>query len=89
MPWDYELSGGAIRNLERLGPSVTLAVKRYLDKRIKGAPDPRAFGKPLRHGLKGLWRYRVGDYRLLCRLEDRRLVVLVVEVGHRSTVYGE
>lgn len=87
MSWDYELSSGAIRDLQRLGPSVAAAVKHYLDKRIKGASDPRQFGKPLRGTLHGLWRYRVEDYRILCQLQDRRLVVLVVEVFHRSEGY--
>ena len=49
--------------------------------------DPRDFGKPLLHELAGLWRYRIGDFRVLCRIEDERLTVLVVEIAHRSIVY--
>ena len=89
MPWTYEVDPRAAESLRRLGPSATAKVIAYLEKRVKGTADPRRFGKPLRHGLKGLWRYRVEDYRLLCRLEDRRLVVLVVDIGHRSTVYED
>lgn len=87
MSWDYKLDDGAIRDLARLGPSVAARIRHFLDTRIKGAANPRLFGKPLRHRLKGLWRYRVEDYRLLCQLQDRRLVVLVVEVIHRSEGY--
>ena len=89
MNWDYELSADALAALRRLGPSVAAKVIAYLDGRIRGVANPRLFGKPLRGRMKGLWRYRVEDYRLLCRLEDRRLVVLVVEVGHRSRVYED
>jgi mRNA interferase RelE/StbE len=85
--WDYELSADALAALRRLGPSVAAKVVDYLDRRIRGVTNPRLFGKPLRGRMKGLWRYRVEDYRLLCRLEDRRFIVLVVEVDHRSRVY--
>jgi mRNA interferase RelE/StbE len=59
----------------------------FLRERVEGDSDPRSIGKPLR-GEKGeLWRYRVGDYRIICRIEDRYLVVLVLRVGHRKDVY--
>lgn len=73
--------------MQPLGPSAETKTRTCLEKRIKGAANPRLFGKPLRGALHGLWRYRVEDYRLLGRLEDRRLVVLVVEVIHRSAGY--
>ena len=53
--------------------------------RHKGTP--RRFGKPLRAELAGLWRYRVGDYRLLCQIKDKILLVLLISVGHRKNVY--
>jgi len=60
----------------------------YMDKRVALAEDPRNFGKPLRASRFGLWRYRVRDYRIICELQQKRLVVLVVAVGHRSTIYN-
>jgi mRNA interferase RelE/StbE len=54
---------------------------------VAKAADPRKFGKPLRAELAGLWRYRVADYRILCQIRDRELIVLVVAVGHRRDVY--
>lgn len=89
MNWDYELSADAIAALRNLGPSVAAKIIGYLDKRVRGAPNPRLFGKPLRGKMKGLWRYRVEDFRLLCRIQDRRLIVLVVDVDHRSKVYED
>ena len=87
MSWDYRIEPTALRHLRDLGPAATTVIRRYLDERIRGAANPAAFGKPLRGSKHGLWRYRVQDYRLVCRLEKSVLIVVVVTVGHRSTVY--
>lgn len=59
----------------------------YLDQRISGEEDPRRFGKLLKANLVGLWRYRVGDYRIICQIKDGEMIVLVVAVGHRRDIY--
>ena len=87
MSWAYEFTAGAQRNLRDLGPAAAAEIKAFLDKRIRGVAYPRSFGKPLRGSKYGLWRYRVRDYRLTCRLQDEVLVVVVVAAGHRSSVY--
>ncbi|MFH1499083.1 MAG: type II toxin-antitoxin system RelE/ParE family toxin [Verrucomicrobiota bacterium] len=87
MSWGFEFEPGALRDLKKLGPSAATKIRAYLEKRIKNSRDPRAFGKPLRGDLHGLWRYRVEDYRLLARIEDHRLIVTVVTIGHRRDVY--
>ncbi|MGN7291961.1 type II toxin-antitoxin system RelE family toxin [Rhizobium sp. SAFR-030] len=51
------------------------------------APNPRHYGKPLTGSLKGRWRFRVGDYRLICRIKDAEVVVLVIDLGHRRHIY--
>lgn len=89
MSWAYEIAPEAARQLRDLGPSAAAEIKKFLDGRIKGAADPEQFGKPLRGELKGFWRYRVRDYRILCRLEKSVLIVVVVAVGHRSSVYED
>ena len=89
MSWDYRLEDSAKADLRSLGPSVAAEIRTFLDGRIRGSANPAKFGKPLRGALKGFWRYRVRDYRILCRLEKSILVVIVVEVGHRSTVYDD
>ena len=61
--------------------------ERYLRERIAGSKDPRRFGHALTSDRKGLWRYRVGDYRIIAAIEDDHFVVLVVAVGHRREVY--
>jgi len=60
-----------------------------MDTRVATAAHPRNFGNPLRASKFGLWRYRVRDYRIICELQEKRLVVLVVAVGHRSTIYDD
>lgn len=87
MSWVYKVEESALHELRNLGPSVAAEVFDYLDTRIRGSSDPRQFGKPLRGPLKGFWRYRVRDYRILCRLDQGILTVFVLSVGHRSKVY--
>jgi len=87
MAWSIEFSKAADRDFGKLDKPVQTRIFRYLYERIANCADPRAFGKPLQHDLSGLWRYRVGDHRIVCRLEDDKLIVLVVEIGHRSSVY--
>jgi mRNA interferase RelE/StbE len=87
--WTVEFDERARRELRKLAPEAQQVILRYLRERIAGCSDPRQFGKPLRMNLAGLSRYRVGDYRLICRLEDNRLLVLVLKIGHRRDVYDE
>jgi mRNA interferase RelE/StbE len=87
LTWKIEWDERARKELRKLDATAQKEILRYLQERIRGEDDPRRFGKPLRHELQGLWRYRVGTYRMLCRIEDDRLVVLVLAVGHRSAVY--
>ena len=84
--WDYRIEPSALRDLPDLGPSAIAEVRRYLDERIRGASDPAAFGNPLRGEKHGYWRYCVRDWRLLCKLENFLPIVVVVAVGHRSSV---
>ncbi|MEE8525573.1 MAG: type II toxin-antitoxin system RelE/ParE family toxin [Thermoanaerobaculia bacterium] len=77
----------ARRELRALDPPIQQGILRFTGGRLATTEDPRQFGKALGGNLGGFWRYRVGDYRLICALEDDRLVVLIVGVGHRSTVY--
>ncbi len=89
MKWEYKFDPAAVHDLRAIGPTAAREIRDFLDKRIFGTSDPRQFGKPLRGAKHGLWRYRVRDYRIICRLDDAVVTVIVVAVGHRSTVYGE
>ncbi len=87
MVWKVEFDPAAARELRKLGAPARKSILRYLRTRIATPENPRRFGKPLVGNLDGLWRYRVGDFRLVCRIEDYILVVLVVRVAHRREVY--
>jgi len=73
------------RAVKQLDRTMARATVRFMNERVHGSDDPRLIGKPLRGA--GLWRDRVGDYRVLCRIDDGVLTVLVVELGHRREVY--
>ena len=85
--WRVEFDRAAARELRKLGPDAERRVLRYLRERIASREDPRRLGHALTGDLQGLWRYRVGDYRIVASIEDDRFVVLVVTVGHRREVY--
>jgi mRNA interferase RelE/StbE len=85
--WRVEFHSAAVRDLRKLGTDAEARVLRYLRERIAGSQDPRRFGHALTGDRKGLWRYRVSDYRIVAAIENDRFVVLVVTVGHRREVY--
>jgi mRNA interferase RelE/StbE len=85
--WVYRFDPRALKELKKLGHPAQQEILRYLDQRVAGGADPRRFGKSLKADLAGLWRYQVGDYRILCQIQDRELVVLVIAVGHRKNIY--
>ena len=87
MAWAIEWSDQALKALRTLDRPQARRLRDFLSERVATADHPRHLGEPLTGPLGGLWRYRVGDYRLLCRLEDARLIVLVVAVGHRRDIY--
>jgi mRNA interferase RelE/StbE len=85
--WQVEFDRDAARELKKLGKKAQADILRYLRNRISTANDPRRLGKALTGDLKGLWRYRVADYRILAKIEDERFIVVVLTVGHRREVY--
>jgi mRNA interferase RelE/StbE len=87
LAWTIEVSRKAERQLERLDRRTAARLLDYLEDRVATAVDPRALGKALQGNLRGTWRYRVGDYRLICKIEDRRITIVVVEIGHRRDIY--
>jgi mRNA interferase RelE/StbE len=87
LDWTIQFRPNARHELDKLDRPVRRRLLQYLEQRVIASGDPRQLGKPL-HGDKGdLWSYRVGDYRIICMIEDRRLVVVVVTVGNRREVY--
>jgi mRNA interferase RelE/StbE len=88
MAWKVELSGQGQRHLDALDRQVARRVLSFLFERVAQLEDPRSIGDALKGSRLGhLWRYRVGDYRVICDLQDNTLTVLVVSVGNRREVY--
>jgi mRNA interferase RelE/StbE len=88
MAWRIEFDPAALRELEKLDKTVERRVVKFLRDRVANLDDPRQIGGSLQGTRSGLWKYRVGDYRVICSLEHDRLVVLVLQVGHRREVYN-
>jgi len=87
LAWRIEFTGEAKKQLKKIGHTQAKRIRDYLRQRIEPLDDPRQIGKPLKGHLSNLWRYRVGDYRLVCELRDEVLVVLIVRIGHRKEIY--
>lgn len=85
MAWTIEFLSSAAKQFKKLDPPVQKRILQFLRQRV--SEDPHQYGKPLSGGHAGKLRYRVGDYRLICQIEEERLTVLVLTVGHRREVY--
>jgi mRNA interferase RelE/StbE len=88
MAWKVELSAEADRELRKLDAQQRTRILKFLGGRLAKLDDPRSLGQVL-HGsrLGEFWKYRVGPYRLICKIEDDRLIVLVLRIGHRKEIY--
>ncbi|NDC31790.1 MAG: type II toxin-antitoxin system RelE/ParE family toxin [Bacteroidetes bacterium] len=87
MIWKIEFDSDVEKDLRKLGHTAQKKILTYLKDKLMLVSDPRTLGKPLSGELSGLWRYRVGDYRILAQIEDDALIILVIHVGHRKNVY--
>ncbi len=82
-----EYSAQAKKQLSKLDKPVQIQIKNYLNEVAK-LENPRSSGKALVGNLSGKWRYRVGDYRLICEIEDDKILITVLRIGHRKDIYG-
>ena len=78
----------AIKALEKMDNYVRRIIVEWIEKNLVDCEDPRIHGKPLSSNRAGQWRYRVGDYRIIAKIEDQKLVILVIAIGHRKEIYG-
>lgn len=87
MAWTIEYADTAKKQLRKLDKTIARRIVDFMDERVALSNDPRTMGKALRGPLGDLWRYRVGDYRVICDIQDGLLTVLVLLVGNRREVY--
>ena len=87
MSYRVETTARFDREFKKLDHYTQKMIKAWIEKNLVNCSDPRAHGKGLTSNRSGQWRYRTGDYRLICLIEDNKLVILALSVGHRSEVY--
>ena len=86
MKWKVAFDPAAARQFAKLGRTAQQDIERYIAKNLETGEDPRRFGKPYL-SIKHAWRYRVGDFRMVCLIQNEIVTVLVLKVGHRRDVY--
>ena len=90
MVWTIEYAASVRKSIRKLSPGVRRRIRRYIEDRVASTEDPRQLGAPLRGSqFDGLWRFRVGDYRIITKLEHARRTILVVAVAHRREAYRQ
>ncbi len=87
MAWTIDVDDAAKKQLKKLPRQTQQRILDYLENEVTPLEDPRSRGKGLTSNLSGLWRYRVADYRVVCRIEASQIRILVLKVAHRSVVY--
>jgi mRNA interferase RelE/StbE len=87
LAWKIEFDAGVEKDLKKLGHTAHKKILTYIKEKILLSENPRLLGKSLSGKLTDIWRYRIGNYRLLAKIEDDEFVVLVIHVGHRKDVY--
>ena len=87
MAWTIEYAETARRQLRKLDKAAARRIVDFLDKRVAPSEAPRRLGRALKGPLGDLWRYRVGDFRVICEIQDRVLTILVLQIGNRREVY--
>ena len=87
MTYHAEFTREALKALKKLDPHTALFITAWIRKNLEGCADPRLHGKGLTANRSGQWRYRVGDYRLIAEIQDGRVVILILMIGHRRDIY--
>ena len=87
--WEIRFSDEALKQLKKLDRYTVRLIDSWIAKHLEDCENPRATGKPLTANRSGEWRYRIGDYRMLCEIRDNVLLILVIKIGHRRDVYGD
>lgn len=87
MSYHVAFTDAALKELKKLDRSVAALITGWVRKNLEGCDNPRIHGKGLTANRSGQWRYRVGDYRLLADIQDDKIIILIVHIGHRSDIY--
>ncbi len=89
MVWRIEYAESVQKDVRKLDAQERKRIRDFIEVKVANLEDPRSLGKPLSGGLSGLWRYRVGNYRIIVDVEDRDVRILVVKIAHRKEAYRQ
>lgn len=87
MKYKVVFTDRAKKQLKKFDKHISALILGWLEKNIEGSENPRIHGNGLLENISGQWRYRIGDYRVICNIQDREVIVLVLEIGHRREIY--
>ncbi|MDO5689404.1 MAG: type II toxin-antitoxin system RelE/ParE family toxin [Tissierellia bacterium] len=79
----------AVKQLKKLDKSIAKIIVHWIEKNLEDCEDPRLKGKPLKGDRGSQWRYRVGNYRLIAEIKDKKLIILIISIGHRKEIYDD
>lgn len=85
--YHVEFTNEAKKELKKLDRHTAMLITGWVRKNLEGCSDPRQHGKGLTANRSGQWRYRVGDYRLIAKIEDEKITILILTLGHRKDIY--
>lgn len=85
--WSLEFTDRANKDFKKLDAETYRKVNAFIEKNLLQTSNPRALGKPLSGNLKEFWRYRVGNYRLICEIIDNKMIIIMMKIDHRKNVY--
>ncbi len=88
MRYMVEFTQRALKDLKKLDRHTVALILGWIRKNLEGCENPRLYGKGLTANRSGQWRYRVGDYRLLAEIEDNKITILILNIGHRRDIYN-
>ena len=88
MQYRVELTDRVIKQLKKIDKHTSALIIGWIEKNLDGCENPRMHGKGLTANRTGQWRYRIGNYRLICEIKDEEVLILVLEVGHRREIYN-
>jgi len=89
MGYNVQLADSAIKALKKFDHYQAKLIIAWIEKNLDGCNNPRIYGKPLAANLKGLWRYRVGSYRIIANIQDNIVTIEIIDVGHRGKIYEQ
>jgi len=87
MKWKIEIRKNAKKDLKKIDKKHSKRILDFLENRLSKLDNPRSIGKPLQGNLSDYWRYRIGDFRIIANIQDKKLIILVVRIGDRKNIY--